>query len=129
MVCGMDVFHQTGKPSAVGFVATYDKNYSQYTSEMRINKEKEELTNSLEVCLASVLETFKKQRGDYPENIILYRDGVGDSQSDAVIGVEAETFGQAFKKLGISPKIVIIMVNKRVNTKLFLETGKGYQNP
>ena len=39
--------------------------------------------------LKSAVEAFQdKHRGDKPTNFIIYRDGVGDAQRDAVIRIE-----------------------------------------
>lgn len=39
----------------------------------------------LEELASEALTEFKKKNGYYPENVIIYRDGVGDSQRKAVL--------------------------------------------
>ena len=54
-----------------------------------------------------------------PTNFVIYRDGVGDAQRDAVIKVEISQFKEAIRQLysedAQAPEVTLIVVNKRIN--------------
>lgn len=60
-----------------------------------------------------------------PENIIIYRDGVGESQFDAVMKVEVRNVLAATKKIGekhgfkYNCKIMEVIVQKKINERFF----------
>lgn len=43
------------------------------------------IDDSMAPIMKRFLKTFKENKGDYPENIIVYRDGVSESQFAMVI--------------------------------------------
>ena len=59
--------------------------------------------------------------GTHPERIIVFRDGVGDGDLPSVADYEAKQLAECFQHFGASyrPKFAIIVVQKRINTKLF----------
>ena len=59
-----------------------------------------------------------------PENIIIYRDGVGESQFDAVLKVEVRNVLAVIKKIGgtkfnYNCKIMEVIVQKKINERFF----------
>ena len=60
-----------------------------------------------------------------PTNFIIFRDGVGDAQRDAVISVEVSQFKEAITQLypedAKRPEITLVVVNKRINQRFFLK--------
>ena len=54
-----------------------------------------------------------------PTNFIIFRDGVGDAQRDAVIRIEVSQFKEAISQLypedAARPEITLVVVNKRIN--------------
>lgn len=64
------------------------------------------------------LNEFKKKNGTFPKNMIIYRDGVGDSQRKAILMNELPQIKAGVKKATgdeESVKVMIILVNKRIN--------------
>ena len=57
MVCGVDVYHSTGK-SLRGITASLDACYSKYTSEARQQALKEELSSEVAACVLASCEAF-----------------------------------------------------------------------
>jgi hypothetical protein len=51
------------------------------------------------------LEAFKVYNDHYPDNVIVYRDGVGDSQIATFVRREVNKYRKAFEKLRINPKL------------------------
>lgn len=70
--------------------------------------------------------------GFWPANVIIYRDGVGDGQLKHCRDYEIEQLREAMKALRLNPenmpKLTFIVVQKRINTRLFARRGE-YENP
>ena len=134
MLIGMDVCH-SGPMSIVGFCASINESRSQYWSERIVQKKGQEIVGpQLKEAIKRSLQCFADRNGDYPEHFIIYRDGVGDGMRRQVLQAEVtqlrdainETYNLAKKK----PYITVIIVNKRITQRFFLEDGRnGLINP
>ena len=58
---------------------------------------------------------------DLPARIIVFRDGVGDGDLPTVANHEVQQLAECFKEFGpdYRPRMGVIVVQKRINTKLF----------
>lgn len=101
MVCGMDVYHKTGNgmKSMMAFTATCNQRATKYWSAVREHDEGQEISNTLELIFTEALTEFKNKNGCYPMQVIIYRDGVGDSQRKAVLMYEIPQLKSAIEKL------------------------------
>ena len=81
--------------------------------------------------MAEAMDAFKKQNGVYPKRVIFLRDGVGESQKDAIMQTEIEQIRAAFNSNPETKetKMLFIMVNKRVKTKLIVDQNGRISNP
>ena len=80
MIIGADVNHMSGQRSIVGFVATMDERFSKYYSQTDICKsQNEEIMERVGILLKNAIFNYFKKNNYFPENIIIYRDGVGES--------------------------------------------------
>ena len=91
MLVGVDVTHPSpgssgDAPSVAGMVASVDSALGQWPAELKVQTSRQEmvadLDGMLKACLRRWVRTSKKP---YPENIIVYRDGVSEGQYDKVI--------------------------------------------
>lgn len=81
MIIGADVHHKTGNRSTIGFVASMNDKISQYMSLIEQTKgEKQEIMDKMGTLVERALRNYYQLNGRYPDNIILYRDGVSDGQ-------------------------------------------------
>jgi len=48
----------------------------------------EEICNQLEGVVVDSLDAFKKENGIFPQQLIFFRDGVGDSQKKSLMETE-----------------------------------------
>jgi hypothetical protein len=103
--------------------ASINQTGSKYCAKVQLQEgDNDEIAKNLSVLIEEVLDTFKKINTIYPENIIFYRDGVGESQKSVVMNLEIDQINIALKKKGLdNTKFAFIMVNKRVKTKMILE--------
>lgn len=131
MIIGMDVSHDKkvrsapGKPlvdrdhSTVGFCASYERTFTQYASWVTFQKKGDECIAHAKQLMVEALKNFHAKSKGFPENIIVMRDGVGNSQINNFVRMEIRLFEAAFKELNIKPKLVVIIVQKRVSARLF----------
>lgn len=140
MVVGIDVTHPapgTSKnvPSIAAVVASTDPFLSQWPAEISIQRGRKEMVSNLDGIMKSRLEQWAERNGGaYPDNILIYRDGVSESQYEQVLALELPLIRKAcevvrgtrkrhFTKIRIS----ILIVSKRHHTRFFC-AGKGNSN-
>ena len=111
--------------------ASINQSGSKYCAKVQLQEgDNDEIAKNLSTLVEEVLETFKKINSIYPENIIFYRDGVGESQKTVVMSQEIDQIKIALKNKSLeSTKFAFIMVNKRVKTKMILEQNGRLENP
>ena len=66
--------------------------------------------------------SFVQVNGSLPERIVVYRDGVGDGALGTVQQHEVPQFVNCFKDftdLNYQPEFAMIVVQKRINTRIF----------
>lgn len=135
MVIGIDVCH-AGPKSVVGFVASTNKHCTSYFSDIIIQRKNQELVKKdLDKCLINALREFNQNEGGNPSKIIIYRDGVGEQMRDQIVEKEISQFKEAlepmYNKAAEPPKITLVVVNKRIHQRMFVEGrhGGGMENP
>lgn len=146
MVVGLDVTHpspgsaQTA-PSIAGMVASFDKHLGQWPAIIRLQrKARQEMVSDLKMMLKTRLSLWKTKgkHAEFPENILMYRDGVSEGQYDIVLNEElpllreacAEVYPAPATKKGL-PRMTIAVVGKRHHTRFYptvLEKGKSDEN-
>ena len=95
---------------------------TQYYSQYLVQKRGQEIVDDkLKETLQMAVDAFKESHGgeSMPTNFIIFRDGVGDAQRDAVIQIEVSQFKEAISQLypedAPRPEITLVVVNKRIN--------------
>lgn len=121
---GIDVTHPTGiegvpdAPSIAGVVANTDVSLGQWPASIRIQKSRQEMVTELKDM---VIERFNNWKGEQlPAKVLVYRDGVSESQYQAVLNVELPQLHEALAEVygkKPPPKISIIIVGKRHHTR------------
>ncbi|KAL3494045.1 ribonuclease H-like domain-containing protein [Aspergillus germanicus] len=132
MLLGIDVTHPSpgsvdGAPSVAGMVASIDSSLGQWPAEIRIQESRKEIVDDLDSMLKAHLRRWAaSHKNTYPENIIVYRDGVSEGQYDLVTEKELpllksaarEIYPASDTKKGL-PKFSIIIVGKRHHTRFY----------
>jgi aubergine len=133
IVIGIDICHQLnkhGKPmSFLGFCASLDCNFTEFYSKAYPIPSNQELVDGLQSCFEQFLLAFITKFEDIiPALIIVYRDGVSDTQQPSVVDYEVPQitdYIQSLQHTKWDPKIIYIIVNKRVNARFYLEIDEG----
>ncbi|KAG0608690.1 hypothetical protein M758_8G124800 [Ceratodon purpureus] len=143
IIFGMDVSHgspgDVNVPSIAAVVAT--KNWPDvfhYSSVARTQPAKTEMIEGLyepgggmvRECLTAYYNTCRKDRCPKPSQIIVYRDGVSESQFQECLEVEFTAFKRACEDLeaGYNPGITFIVAQKRHNTRFFPQGNEKMSN-
>nr|XP_035123653.2 piwi-like protein 3 [Callithrix jacchus] len=132
MFIGIDCFHDivNRQKSIAGFVASTNAELTKWYSQCVIQATGEELVNELHTCLKAALDVWCENESSMPRSIIVYRDGVGDGQLQALLDQEAKQMSTYLQT--ISPNnfaLAFIVVKKRINTRFFLKCGSRFENP
>jgi len=139
MIVGIDVYHDTinRRRSVAAFVASQDACFTRYYSRVVFQEPGEEIVSQLEACMLMALRKYNEVNHRLPQKIFIYRDGVGDGQLEVVLNFELQQFLSCFSKVSsdYSPKMAVIVVKKRINTRFFKKDGPDrsgnmrYSNP
>lgn len=147
MVVGLDVTHPSpgsnaNAPSVAGMVANIDKLLGQWPATIRLqSRARKEEVDNLSEMLKRHLDLWKTKGKHplFPENILVYRDGISEGQYEKVINEELPQLRQACKekyppadqKKGL-PRFTIIIVGKRHHTRFYptaTHTADKFSNP
>lgn len=95
MICGMDVYHSVGRQrkSFLSFVSTEDEFFSKYQTQSLEMEMGNEFSFSLCPVLEKAIESFVNEgRAPVPQRVIVFRDGISNSQAKVVIESEVAQF-------------------------------------
>ncbi|XP_008291620.1 piwi-like protein 2 [Stegastes partitus] len=132
MVVGVDVHHDTSKghQSVMGFVASVNSSLTRWYSRVTFQAPTEELINGFRVCLLAALQKYYEVNHNLPEKIVVYRDGVSDGQLKMVEQYEIPQLIKCFETFPkYEPKLVFIVVQKRISTTLYSWAGNSFGTP
>ncbi|KAM4855358.1 piwi-like protein 3 [Urocitellus parryii] len=132
MFVGIDCFHDivSRRKSIAGFVASTDEELTKWYSQCIFQAPGEELVDGLKNCLQGALNSWLRNVPHAPESIVVYRDGVGDGQLQALLDHEiSQLVGYLENECPYSIKLTFIVVKKRINTRFFLQHNRKLGNP
>lgn len=130
MVIGIDVYRDKGMNGSeiAGIVASMDSEYGKYYSDVVFKSKGDNFIECLRKCILK----YREHNGQFANHIVIYRDGMGSGQLNVAktegtnISTELKrTYKEEQTKLGCSdkdmliPTVTVIVVQKRLNTKLF----------
>jgi aubergine-like protein len=130
MVIGIDVYRDKGANGSeiAGVVASLDDAYGKYYSDVVFKSKNDSIVD----CLRKCIRKYRAGNGVLAKHIVIYRDGMGSGQL-SVAKTEGSNFASELRntykeeqmKLNITgeneivPTVTVIVVQKRLNTKLF----------
>ena len=134
MVVGIDVTHPSpgsasNAPSIAGMVASVDRFLGQWPADLRIQEGRQEMVAALDEMLKTRLKLWASKNKTYPDNIMIYRDGVSEGQYDHVLDIEVPQLRRACEQVypaadtakGL-PNITVVVVGKRHHTRFYPTT-------
>ncbi|ESQ42126.1 hypothetical protein EUTSA_v10015501mg [Eutrema salsugineum] len=137
IIIGMDVSHgspgQSDVPSISAVVSSREwPLISKYKACVRTQSPKVEMIDNLfnrvsdkvdDGIMRELLDDFKSCSGMKPDHIIVFRDGLSESQFNQVLNIELGQMKQACKFLEENwyPKFTVIIAQKKHHTRFFQE--------
>ncbi|GMY09800.1 protein argonaute 16 [Fagus crenata] len=136
LILGMDVSHGSPGRSDIPSVAAVVGSrcwplISRYRASVRTQSAKVEMIDALYKPLEDgsddgiirelLVDFFQTSKGRKPTQIIVFRDGVSESQFNQVLNIELDQIIKAYQHLGEVniPKFTVIVAQKNHHTKLF----------
>ncbi|KAE9588939.1 putative post-transcriptional gene silencing PAZ-Argonaute family [Lupinus albus] len=140
MILGMDVSHGSPGRSDIPSIAAVVGSrcwplISRYRASARTQSSKVEIIDALYKPLDNgnddgivrelFLDFYESSQRRKPTQIIVFRDGVGESQFNQVLNIELNQIIKAYQHLGEVdvPKFTVIVAQKNHHTKLFQANG------
>ncbi|KAF6163922.1 hypothetical protein GIB67_024777 [Kingdonia uniflora] len=135
LILGMDVSHGSPGQSDVPSIAAVVSSrkwplISRYRAAVRTQSPKTEMIDNLfkinaegkdEGIIQELLQDFWISSNRRPEQIVIFRDGVSESQFNQVLNIELDQIIEAckFKDGNWNPKFTVIIAQKNHHTKFF----------
>jgi len=132
MVIGFDVYHDSlNKGQSIGgFIASTNDSLTRYYSRITKQRSHNEICDQLKICMTGALKKYREVNGYDPDRILVYRDGVGDGQIFDVKDHEVPQLKRAIEEFNPAiTKFAMIIVKKRISTRLFAQSQSGFSNP
>ncbi|GFU26646.1 protein argonaute-2 [Nephila pilipes] len=130
LIVGADVNHSAiYEDSIAAVVGSMDEHYYRYTATISYQRHENKNKKSLEVILDfksmihKILLNFQEMRGNRPQKIIVYRDGVSEGQFKDIQDREIKSIREACDTISYDykPAITFIVVQKRQHRKFVPE--------
>lgn len=121
MIMGVNVWKKTqrSKCSILSCTMTTNARFNKYATVCEEQTENEDIGVKLTKCTETAIEAFKKlNKGVSPTRVIVYRDGISESQQKLAFTVEVPAIQKA---LGEGIKLAYLITNKRVNARYFTD--------
>jgi len=138
MICGVDISHDKLMPgsydsvrressrgaevhSTASFCASYDSSLTNYHSYVAEQPREDQYVQASTEFMRSAVIDYKEKNGHFPNVIIIYRDGVANSQIDTFVQCELRDYERAFDQANVlpRPKMLVVVVQKRLSTRFF----------
>ncbi|KAF2460545.1 Piwi domain-containing protein [Lineolata rhizophorae] len=129
MLVGIDCTHpapgsRKNAPSVAAVVASIDTDLAQFPGNVRSQAPREEMVQELKEIMIERLKYWGTRHGGrLPDKVIVYRDGVSESDYQRVLDFEYGAMKKAFQDLYKPPKkhprICIIVATKRHHIRFY----------
>ncbi|KAJ7556786.1 hypothetical protein O6H91_05G098300 [Diphasiastrum complanatum] len=123
-------------PSIAAVVASTDSLFMRYITRARAQPPRKETIDGLHTndggMIVELMRSFYRiNNGRKPEQVVIYRGGVGDDEFVTVLNEELSAFRQAFAELSenYQPKVTYLVVQRRHHTRFFPVNGEGNVPP
>ena len=130
MIIGIDSSKiQNGNKYVIS--ASYNRKFNKFYTDIGNSTNKED-DNTLINLFKNCLDNFKKiNNGHKPQNVIIYRQGGNEKQTEKIMRNELPKilglFNGEYEK-DYKPKITVFTVNKKTDLKFFENVNGGYKN-
>ncbi|KFV56605.1 Piwi-like 2 [Gavia stellata] len=130
MVIGMDVYHarSKGMRSVIGFVASMNQYVVPWEGKAFLPLHLGDVGGGKNSELLQFL--LPQMNHCLPKKIVVYRDGVSDSQLDTVLKYEIPQMQKCFDTFeNYQPSMVVMVVQKQISTNFYTLTAEQFTSP
>jgi len=126
LIMGADVHHPAPgnmSTSIAAVVGNVDVHGTMYATVLQEQGHRVEHIPGMEAAAKWHILNYQRLRNTLPEQIIMYRDGVGETHFDEIMSREVQAIRKACAtvKEGYKPKLTFLIVQKRNHARFFLE--------
>lgn len=103
-------------------IATYNADCDAYSAQIRLQEGRSEVMADLSSMILAHLNIFAKNNNqEYPERILIFRDGISEGQYSPVLTYEKDAVLKACEKIrpGYRPLLLMCICAKRHSTRFF----------
>lgn len=131
MLLGGDISHATPAqlrspsppPSLAALVGTWDKECTAYSAVASAQESTLAMINDVVPMFKELIRRYRERNDNLlPQRLIYYRDGVSESEFQAILDQEAYKMQALFKQTGTPCKMTVICAIKRHHTRFFPDT-------
>ena len=127
MMVGIDVTHpplgsmQNAKSIAAAVANTDNKTFAQWPVSLELQTGRQEIVENLRDMFVKRLKAWQSINDSLPNRIMVFRDGVSDTQYDEVLNTELKAIKEGRDRVyGKQPsELVMIVVGKRHHTRFY----------
>ena len=134
---GMAIFHKlvNNNQSCCAFAGSVNDDMTEYFLDSKLIPQNMQRFESLKEMIEEWVKTYCQSTKSTPDTIIIYRDGVGESQIQSVIDNEIavvtaciNTIKIKMKQPNYNPGVLFILANKKINQRLYdSERGRSQE--
>lgn len=109
-------------PTVACSVATFNADCSAYSCQIRLQKGRVEVIQDLSSMVEEHLKVFAKNNdNEYPERILMFRDGISEGQYAAALQYEHDAIVKACARIqpDYRPRIMVCVCARRHTTRFF----------
>lgn len=135
MIMGLDLSLESKSitrttDAVAALVGTLNHQFTQYASAYRFQPSTCDHVRDLQQLAEEVFRSFFHRWQKLPDALLVYRDGVADSQFKNVLDLEVNMLHEAYQKVlpGPSPEITFVVLQKRHRTR-FMPVDRRHGDP
>lgn len=131
MLVGMDTNHdRKQKLSSCAMVASYDRDFVRYHTNVAYQQLGQEIIDHTKQLFISAMENFRKVNKTFPKQVIIYRDGVSNTQLEAVAKDEIAPIRAGLRQIGATDtKFLFVIVQKRIVARFINQVNQETVHP
>ncbi|KAL4487083.1 hypothetical protein ABPG72_001535 [Tetrahymena utriculariae] len=135
MIIGIETSMKTiNNQQIIGVVASINKDFTKYYSEVDIRNKKDTTLPTLSNIIKNAIASYSKNTNTVPEEIIIYRQGLGEGQIMQSHQLEVKAIQNGFKNFNerYNPRFAFFQVNRKVGQKFYQQANgerEEIQNP
>nr|AAQ74967.1 Twi2p [Tetrahymena thermophila] len=122
MIIGIETsMKKIKQQQVVGVVASIDKDFTKYFSDVEIRKDNDTTLPTLSKIVTKAIQAYVKNTESVPAEVIVYRQGLGEGQIQQSCNLEIKAIQNGFSnfKSDFNPRLAFFQVNRKIGQKFY----------